>query len=176
MHWLIDCENVGVVYKGFVDVGHDIVTLVYSKGYQPKKTSDIVNLTCFESAKGGQSADMAIAALLGGMVIANPDDEYVIVSNKRDFKPLCLTMVANGYHIKQVSCCYEASRSNPVKSSFSKAVGCGGAVLGPVVQEPSVQKAKPAVPVRALNGETSRRPRGLLALRKLFSTLRTPRR
>lgn len=123
MHWLIDCENVGVAYKGFVDVGHDAVTLVYSKGYQPKKTSDIVNLTCFESAKGDQSADMAIAALLGGMVIANPDDEYAIVSKDSDFKALCLTMSACGYNVRQVTNCDAELRRKQGIDAFRDVIG-----------------------------------------------------
>lgn len=174
--WLIDAENVGDSFAGLVDPARDFVVAVYAMGHRPKSVPDLECLSEFESIAGPQSVNLAISALLGGMLVEHPEDEYVIVSNERDFKPLCLTMVANGYHVKQVSCCYEVSRSNPAKSSFSKAVGCGGAVLGPVVQEPSMEKAKPSAPVRALNGETSRRPRGLSVLQKLFSTLRTPRR
>lgn len=174
--WLIDAENVGDSFVGLVDPARDFVIMVYTMGHRPKSVPDLECLSEFESIAGPQSVNLAISALLGGMLVKHPGDEYVIVSNERDFKPLCLTMVANGYHVKQVSCCYEISRSNPAKSSFSKAVGCGGAVLGPVMQESAVEKVEPAVPVRSLDEAASERPRGFSVLRTLLSTLRTSRR
>lgn len=174
--WLIDAENVGDSFVGLVDPARDFVIMVYAMGHRPKSIPDLECLSEFESIAGPQSVNLAISALLGGMLVKHPKDEYVIVSNERDFKPLCLTMVANGYHVKQVSCCYEISRSDFAKSSFCKAVGCGEPAKPVAVQEPVVEKPSPVVPARSIDGGASERPRGFSVLRTLLSTLRTSRR